>query len=203
MTLNMKLEDGNVFRGDLTITSLGYEAFNKREKILSNGGSAEYAGKFQKVLSELIISDYSIENLEDVSKPLIEKMKVESKLEVSNPSVIYLNPFMVERWEKNPLKSPHRMYPVDFGAPVETSFMLNLEYPAQYVVEELPPNAAVALPQGGGRYLFNATNQGNKITLSSLINLSKTVYLPDEYPALREMYNRVVQLHQSQVVFKR
>ena len=202
MIMNLKLEVDEVFRGDLSITSFGYEAFDKRNEILSTG-EKEYEVKFQKRLNELGISEYTIENLEDISKPLIEKMKVETSLGASNPSTIYLNPFMVERWETNPFKSKERQYPVDFGAPLETTFMLTLEYPEEFTVDELPINAAVGLPQNGGRYLFNLTNLGNKISMTSIVNLSKTVYSSGEYPALRELYNRIVQLHQSQIVFKR
>lgn len=203
MVLNLKLEEEDeIVRGTLTITSFGYEAFDKRNEILS-AGEKEYGEKFQKRLGELSISEYTIENLEDISKPLIEKMKVETSLDASNPSTIYLNPFMVERWETNPFKSKERQYPVDFGAPLETTFMLTLEYPEKFTVEELPTNAAVSLPQNGGRYLFSVTNLGNKISMTSIVNLSKTVYSPGEYPALRELYNRIVQLHQSQIVFKR
>ncbi len=200
--LNLKLDDDDSFRGSLTIASNGYEAFDTRTKMRSEGVK-EYEAAFQKGLSEMTISDYSIENLDDLSKPLIERMNVESSLDVSNPSTIYLNPFMVERWERNPLKSEQRLYPVDFGAPLETTFMLTLDYPGKFVVDELPTNAAMTLPMKGGRYLFNASNFSNKISLTSIINLSKTVYSSGEYTALRELFNRMVQIQQSQIVFKK
>ena len=202
LVMSLKLDDDDVFRGALTIASYGYEAYDKRIEILSEG-TQEYEKKFQKDLGELTISEYAIENLEDITKPLIEKMKLETSLGVSNPSTIYLNPFMMDRWETNPLKSNDRKYPVDFGAPLETTFMVTLEYPEKFVVEELPVNAAVGLPLNGGRYLFNVSNLGNKISITSLISLLKTMYLPNEYAALRELFNRIVQLHQSQVVFKK
>ncbi len=202
MLLNLTLDDDDTFRGSLTITSNGYEAFDTRTRMRSEGVK-EYEAAFEKGLSEMTISDYSIENLDDLSKPLIERMNVESSLEVSNPSTIYLNPFMVERWERNPLKSEQRLYPVDFGAPLETTFMLTLDYPEKFVVDELPTNAAIALPLKGGRYLFSANNFSNKISLTSIINLSKTVYSSGEYTALRELFNRMVQLQQSQIVFKK
>ncbi|MBK5278133.1 MAG: transglutaminase domain-containing protein [Bacteroidia bacterium] len=202
LMVNLKLEEDDAFHGTLIITSFGYEAFDKRTKILSEG-LQEYEKEFHNRLSEMSISEYTIENLEDLSKPLIEKMKVETGLSVSNPSTIYLNPFIVERWEANPFKSTLRQYPVDFGAPLETTFLLSLEYPEKFVVEELPANVAVTLPQNGGRCLFNVTNLNNKISMSSIINISKTVYSAGEYHALRELFNRIVQLHQSQVVLKR
>lgn len=64
-------------------------------------------------------------------------------------------------------------------------------------------NAAIGLPLNGGRYLFNLTNLSNKVSMTSIVNLTKTVYSPGEYAALRELYNRIVQLNQSQIVFKK
>ena len=203
LIMELKLEEDEIFRGNLLITSYGYEAFDKRTAILSDGGIQEYEKKFREGLRDLSILGYAIENLEDLSKPLIEKMKIEISLAASNPSIIYFNPFMIDRWETNPFKTLERHYPVDFGAPLESTFMLTLEYPERYVVEELPSNAAISLPLKGGRYLFNLTNLGNKISMTSIINLAKTVYAPSEYQALREIFSRIVQLHQSQIVFKK
>lgn len=64
-------------------------------------------------------------------------------------------------------------------------------------------NAAIGLPLNGGRYLFSLTNLSNKVSMTSIVNLTKTVYSPGEYAALRELYNRIVQLNQSQIVFKK
>ncbi len=203
VVLNLKLDNDQVFRGDLTITSYGYEAFDKRMEIASAGGVKEYEEKVKKEWNELSVGEYVLENVLDTNLPVIEKMKVETSLDVSNPSVIYLNPFMVERWEKNPFKSETRMYPVDLGAPLETTIMLALEYPDTYIIEDLPVNAAVALPQGGGKYLFSVTNLGNKVMMTNVIQLSKPAYAPNEYPHLRELLSQVVQLHQSQIVFKK
>ena len=50
---------------------------------------------------------------------------------------------------------------------------------------------------------LNLTNLSNKVSMTSIVNLTKTVYSPAEYAALRELYNRIVQLNQSQIVFKK
>lgn len=39
--------------------------------------------------------------------------------------------------------------------------------------------------------------------MNNTISLYKTVYTPSEYPALRELFNRLLQLHQSQIVLKK
>jgi len=128
---------------------------------------------------------------------------VETSLDSANLNTIYLNPFFVGRWKKNPFVSNERSFPVDFGAPMETTFLLNLEYTDTYEVDDMPQGTALVLPQNGGRYLFNVTNPSNKISMTSIINLSKVVYSSVEYHNLKELFNRIIDTHQSQIVFKK
>ncbi|HCZ35927.1 MAG TPA: hypothetical protein DHV26_08365, partial [Cytophagales bacterium] len=156
-----------------------------------------------KRYNDFEILDYKVENAEDLAKPIIEKFKLKSSLEIASPDLLYLNPFFVREWKSNPFKTNERLYPVDFGAPLETTFLLNLEYPQEFVVDELPTSTALALPQNGGKYLCNITNTGNKISLTSVLAISKSVYSSVEYHSLKELFNRIVSTEQSQIVLKR
>ncbi|MBL7872748.1 MAG: hypothetical protein JNM78_14115 [Cyclobacteriaceae bacterium] len=195
--------NGNKFKGDLLIVSSGYEAYNKRKAINSEESIEVYKNKMQQNSHSFQIVSYSLENFNDLSKPLMEKVEVESLLDSSNPNILYLNPFFIERWEHNPFKATQRLYPVDFGAPMESTFILNLDYPDSYFVDEMPSSAAMALPQNGGKFLVNITNPENKILMTSIINLSKVVYTSNEYHALKELFNRIVNIQQSQIVLKK
>ncbi len=202
ITLSLRLNE-NTFKGDLLIVSSGYEAYDKRKAISSQESIEKYKNKMQQNFHSFQIVNYELENFNDLSKPLIEKFKVESSLETSNPNILYLNPFLIERWEQNPFKSNQRLYPVDFGAPMESTFILNLDFPDSYLVDEVPKSIAMALPQNGGKFLVNVTNRENRISLTSIINLSKVVYSSDEYHTLKELFNRIVQMQQSQIVLKK
>lgn len=202
IVLNLRLDEKK-FVGDMTINSLGYEALEKRNAIKAAGSLEKYRETLEKNWEDFTILSYEIENKDDLAKPLIEKFQVETSLETADPNTLYLNPFFVGRWKKNPFISNERLYPVDFGAPLESTFILNLEYPATYEVDDMPKSSALALPQNGGRYLFNITNPANKITMTSIINLSKVVYSSVEYHTLKELFNRIIDTHQSQIVFKK
>lgn len=202
ITLSLRLNE-NTFKGDLLIVSSGYEAYDKRKAISSQESIEKYKNKMQQDFHSFQIVNYELEDFNDLSKPLIEKFKVESSLEMSNPNILYLNPFLIERWEQNPFKSNQRLYPVDFGAPMESTFILNLDFPDSYLVDEVPKSVAMALPQNGGKFLVNVTNRENRISLTSIINLSKVVYSSDEYHTLKELFNRIVQMQQSQIVLKK
>jgi len=202
VSLNLKLID-NEFVGEMTVTSYGYEAVDKRREYAIAGSIDKYREELEKRLSDFEILDYQIENVTDLSKPVVEKFKVKSSLETASPDILYLNPFLVGQWKSNPFKANERLYPVDFGAPLETTFMLSLEYPENFVVDELPISTALALPQGGGRYICNIANTANKISLTSILNISKSVYSSAEYHVLKELFNRIVSTEQSQIVLKR
>jgi transglutaminase-like putative cysteine protease len=202
VSLNLKLENGE-FAGEMTITSYGYEALDKRRELAIAGSVEKYSDELEKRYNDFEILDYKVENEEDLAKPIIEKFKLKSSLEMASPDLLYLNPFFVREWKSNPFKTNERLYPVDFGAPLETTYLLNLEYPQEYAVDELPTSTALALPQNGGKYLCNITNTGNKISLTSVLAISKSVYSSVEYHSLKELFNRIVSTEQSQIVLKR
>ncbi|MBX2898336.1 MAG: hypothetical protein KF775_01730 [Cyclobacteriaceae bacterium] len=201
ISLNLKL-NGKEFTGEMVITAFGYDALDKRREIAKAGSEEKYREALQKKSSEFEILEFTLENPADLSKPVLEKYKVKLSLDEPHAGTLYINPFLVERWTVNPFKSNERNYPVDFGAPLESTFMFSLEFPANYVVDEIPASTALALPQNGGRFLCNATHAAGKITVTSIINLTRSVYSSTEYHTLKELFSRIVSMHQSHIVLK-
>jgi hypothetical protein len=116
---------------------------------------------------------------------------------------IYLWPMLTEARTENPFKEAERLYPVDFGTAIDELYMTTFTLPEGYTVEELPKPAALALPDKGGRFTYQVTQAGNTIQVMSRLTLRKTVYLADEYGALRELFALVVAKHAERVVLKR
>ena len=111
IVLNLHLE-GEKFLGDMTIRSFGYEAFDKRNELHREGSVENYKEKLERNSNDFTILKYEIENKDDLSLPLVEKFQVERSLESMDPSTLYLNPFFVGRWTKNPFTSNERLYPL-------------------------------------------------------------------------------------------
>lgn len=198
--LDLTLE-GDAFKGLLTITSSGYEAFEKRSRIIDAGSEQAYLQRIQSNLHEIVLSDYKVENFKDPNQPLVETFGFEMKVDQMGAKKLYLNPFLIDRWQNNPFRSNQRLYPVDFGAPVESTFHLTLNFPPQYFIEENLENSAYTLPGNGGRYLLNATSLENKLSVTSIITLNKMVYSSNEYHSLKELFNRIIESQNSQIVF--
>ncbi len=197
------LTETGTLKGLIQHQYTGYSAIEKRKEIASFSNEEEYISKLKAKRSTLGISKVEIVNAEDITKPLIEKIEIEIESYIDLKAGHFLfNPF-IEGKDRNPFKSNERLYPVDFGAPVEETIIFNLEYPANFELAGTPDKVALSLPNSGGRYLFGVQNVGNKIIMNNSLSINRTVYTSDEYHYLKELYNRVVQVQESDWVFKR
>ena len=203
-TLLLKLEPDGSLNGDVRISSSDYEALSKRKNMASFNSEEEYVEDTDNKLPRMSIKDFKIENRYDVTQSLMEKYSVQfESFDSLGMNRIYFNPFIFDKWTENPFKSSERLYPVDFGAPLSYTYTLIFEYPDHYQVMALPEKVTLALPDNGGSFTFDVQNDGNRITMRSLLKTSRYIYNSDEYHALREIFARIVQLHKTDVVLER
>jgi hypothetical protein len=198
---NLAVTDDGRLKGSVEISHFGYSAVGERKTISDAGDEKEYikdladAWNFQSWNFE--VTAHEILNVRDIARPLVVKLQVEA------PTFdLLFNPIVAEKWSKNPFKSTERLYPVDFGAPLDETFILNLQHPPTYSLSEIVGKVGVALPNNGGRFIYEVNQiQENKITVTSTLQVSKAVFSPEEYHYLREIFNRVVSAHQNILVF--
>lgn len=199
---NLKLGEDGIIKGTLQNAYYGYEALDKRKEIASFTSEKEYFQNLKDKATGYQILNSEIVNGDDSSKELIENFEVEMEGDADADYVLF-NPFLDQKLKENPFKSSVRVYPVDYGAPIDQSLSISFEYPATFELAELPEKAALVLPNGGGRYLFGIQNLGNKVMVNSLLNISKPLYSSEEYHYLKELYSRMIQVQNSDLVFKR
>ena len=107
------------------------------------------------------------------------------------------------RFNENPFKSESRAYPVDYPYPSNETYMLTLNIPEGYAVDELPEDMVIALPEQAGRYTFTTKQRGNTIQLTSRLKIGKMKFYAQEYPHLRQFFNMIVTKEQEQIVLKK
>jgi hypothetical protein len=202
--VSLTLQPAGNFKGKVVYSADGYEALQERKKITSFNTQEEYIESVDEKWNKIKILKYDIANLRQLNQTLQQTYEVEIEgFDNLNKNKLFLNPFFIGDWSKNPFTSRERLYPVDLGAPIEDQLSVTLEYPADFEISNLPPPVAVSLPDNGGRYLFSVQNVGNKIILNSLLTLNKAIYTSEEYPYLKELINKVVQSYQSSLVFNK
>ena len=110
---------------------------------------------------------------------------------------------MIKPIRTNPFKLKERLYPVDFGSVQEERVSINLELPESYKIKELPKDVSIGLPNNGGRFMLQFVQNGNNLVINQLIQLNKPIYSSEEYHALKELYNRIIQTHKTGILLTR
>jgi len=203
VSMDMKWLPTEELKGSLIVQYSGYDALDQRKKIKGKSDS-ENLKELGKQFHDGEVENYKIENAEDLTIPLTEKIDLKfAAFENTGASTFYFNPFLLNRYEKNPFHSTERLYPVDLGAPIESNYLITIELPENILVDEAPKSSAFSLPNGGGRCFFNIAVTGKTVTAAFMMSLSRAIYTSEEYHYLKEFFSRVVQVQQSQFVFKK
>lgn len=116
--------------------------------------------------------------------------------------IIYLSPFEYGVISENPFKRNERFSNVDFPFGTDIKVISNLEIPEGYSIE-MPENTAIGLPDNGGRFIYSTQRMGNRVTVLSQFELSKTVFSADEYPILKQFYQLMADKNTEPIVLKK
>ena len=203
-TLTLNLDKEGLIRGSIQTTYIGYEAVRQRKKIHTFSNHQEYITDLDNKLENIEISHFEITNAENFEKPLVQKLEIEIQaFDSFNADNFLFSPFILGKWDENPFKSNERLYPVDFGTPLEFITILSLEYPENLEIVNLPEKTGLALPNAGGRYIYDAQNTGNRLTLNNALTISKTIFTSTEYHYLKELFTRIIQIENGDLIFKK
>lgn len=203
-TADLALQENGKLKGMITKVSYGYEAFNTRKKINNFNSVEEFVEDFDEKWAGTRILKSEIFNLDSLESPLRETYTIEmDAFDNLSKDKFYFNPFFLNRLTANPFKLEDRSYPVDLGAMIDSRIVINVALPEKFAVVGQPADLSLALPNGGGKFMCNTQKEDNKFTFSEVKQLNKAIYPPEEYPSLKELYNQIVQLQKTDIVFQK
>lgn len=202
--LDLTLQSNGKLKGTITTYSSGYEAYDQRKAIRKFNSTDEYVEDLDEKMTKIKILSSEITNLDSLDLPLGEKYEVEiDAFDNLNHTRLSFNPFILNRISSNPFKLEERSYPVDWGMPSDERFMLTVHLPADYVVESAPKGTALTLPNAGGKFITDYNADGSVFTVSNVLQFNKSIYATEEYPYLKEMYNKIIAAEKADIVFKK
>ena len=143
-----------------------------------------------------------IDSLDKYDEPL--RLRYEFDIKTDKEDIIYFNPMFGEAWKENPFKSAERFYPVEMPYTIDETYLLRLEIPTGYVMDEMPKQMVVKFNEDDdGMFEYRISESGGTISLRSRLRLKRAYFQPEEYEMLREFFNLVVKKHNEQIVFKK
>jgi Domain of Unknown Function with PDB structure (DUF3857) len=183
----------------------GYVAYAYKKEF-KEIGKEKFEEKIKKETNEASISNISLSNFEEADKTASIKYDFALNEEFSSEEdILYVNPMIQGKVSENPFKLEERLYPIDFGAASDVTYVINLDIPQGYKVESLPKSISTILKDKSGQFSYNCTFDAgnNKIAVVSRINFKNALYYAEQYQEIKELYNRIVQKHNEQIVLKK
>lgn len=117
---------------------------------------------------------------------------------------LYLQPILLPLIDGELADVEARNFPIDFPYPWQQRYIANLRLPAGYVLEDAPAPVRLRAADGSmvASYVVQEVSPG-RVSVVYTVQLDRTLYAPEEYGALREMYRRIAELQDSPLVFKK
>jgi hypothetical protein len=190
--------------GEFSLMEKMYYAVALDKKINAATNTDEFITDYESETPGLIISEYTIENLDDRSQPIMMKYKAVYNLSDDSPKdIIYINPCLGAGTDSNPFTTENREFPVDFIIPWSSKIINTMTIPEGYQVAEMPKSAVITLPDQLGSYKYTIAANGNQIQLMSLIDIRASQISAINYPDIREFYSRIVAKNAEMIVLKK
>ncbi|MBS1918570.1 MAG: DUF3857 domain-containing protein [Bacteroidetes bacterium] len=174
-----------------------YESLSLRNKFTKNEMKKEI---WKSYSSDMEIYNEAIENISNYEEPV--SASCDLKLKFSD-AIIYFDPLFGQGMKRNPFAADKRLYPVEMPYKTDDTYVLNMEIPSGYSIDEMPKPGRIKLNENDGLFEYLIAVENGKIQLRSRLHLNKTFFAPEEYNSLRDFFAYVVKKQSEQIVFKK
>lgn len=196
-------EDGELV-GSFKAKFDGYDAIGHREGLHTSAHTDYWHTILAEMMPDIRVETAAIQNLDTLTAPLMVELQCNlGGVVQATGDYIYMSPILIPAFGENPFQLAERNYPVQFPHPIEHQFVLQVEIPEGYVVEELPENLNMSLPNTGGSFQLSINQTGNFLNAIYKLRINQLTFFPDEYGNLKEFYNRSLVKQTAQVILKR
>ncbi|MFY8008363.1 MAG: transglutaminase domain-containing protein [Flavobacterium sp.] len=189
--------------GKLRDQYLDYNAFNYRERY-NNVNKESMVERIEKSHPGLEISEFEVQNTNDLSKPIIENyaFDLDNAIEIIGDKM-YLSPLLFFTMNENPFKQEKREYPIDFIFPHQDKYNVSLKLPEGYVVESLPQSKVISMPEDMANFKFNLSNSGDQLQMVCSLDINRAVIGSEYYETLKSFFKEVINKQTEKVVLKK
>jgi len=193
--------DGVSVARQTTLTTTGYYAQQLREdakKYFTKESQRE--NRIKNVFE--IDSKTHISNLDDNSKLFI--MEFSDKISTGSAGdSLWFSPIDKIEIDTLYLSDEERLYAFDIEYPRMENYSVQLKVPVGYSIRELPAPKMLILPDRGGKFVFNATSNGENVTMVCQLTLNKSNYDIEEYRQVKELLTAAAAKLKQPVVLQR
>jgi hypothetical protein len=175
-----------------------------RQEAKEKGVAAQKESIRKGVGSEFTVSEVVLENIDSANKNI--EIKYEAALPLDKEAdVLYINPMLGPTFKENPFKTAERLYPVEMPYTLNDTYVVNIDIPDGYEVDELPKSTRVNLYESDGmfEYMINANAEARTISMRCRLLINRADFAAEDYEALRDFFAYVVKKQGETIVLKK
>jgi hypothetical protein len=177
-----------------------YASVGIRDDIAENGEAHYFESERKSFPFPVEVRDKRVDSLKLYDQPVTVNYSM--AFPVGEDDRLYFNPMLCEGMKGNLLSAPERHYPVEMPFKVDELYVLHMEIPQGYEVEELPKPTRVLLGEDGSyEYLIQADDL--MVQIRSRLVIRKTYFGADAYQPLRNFFAAVLKKQGEVIVFKK
>ena len=193
-------EDGKM-SGEASVYSYDYSRTNRIQAIRKSKDKyiEEY---FTSKNQGLTIDNVDIENEENDSVPLLQKIKFNQSV-TSSGDYQYFSVNMFSGIERNPFIADSRFSDVFFGTNQQYSIVGTFSIPKGYSFETLPKNLRMIMPDTSISMTRQFAVQENSVSIRINLDFKRPFYTVEEYADFKEFYKQLFALLSEQIVFRK
>ncbi len=163
--------------------------------------SVKYVNKMAE-RDGITISEYAIDNRTAFLPMATERFSFTKKAEADGTH-IYFNPLVIPVISESPFKAVNRTLPVEYPYKYMTTIAASMQLPEGYEVEEMPKPLNITTEDKMLSVRVNYALQGTKLLVQYRFIVGKTLFLPQEYDILRQIYDSMVEKCSEMAVLKK
>jgi len=203
VNLLYKIDDTGNVNGAVRTQLSEQFAFSFREE-LSSISSEDHINSLESSQNNIEILDYKLENLDDLSKPIIENYNFKSNNEIEIiGNKIFFSPLLFFKNNQNPFYQETRAFPIDFGYPSSKRYIVSIEIPDGFRIDYIPAPVEISTPSKLANFRFNISASDSKIQIVINYSINSAVIPEELYFEIKDFFSKMINKENEKIVLKK
>jgi hypothetical protein len=202
--VNAELTGAGKIVGNATITSYDHSKSIRLEGKNETGDDEPDDEKefIRKDFTELKIDSFITEFAEDDLSPLTESF-VFTYEPSSTDDFMFLDPFFLSNFRKNPFTDSLRRTSLDFNSIQLLMTTVNIQLPENYEITNLPKNVRMRMADSSILFTRTTSVHNHTIHFSNQMEVLRPMFEKEDYDAIRDFFAKMYGLITEQIILKK
>jgi hypothetical protein len=200
LQLKLTLQPDGTLNGTAKYKASGYASLEDRRQLNQETDIQQHLEKWTGQTMSAVETTGFGNSYEDIN---VTAQMDASAAVMNNENLYYVNAIMASHYPENPLTTETRLFPVDLQVPRDYVYVLQLDLGEGIVIEEMPESINFALPEGKGRYSLRFIELNGNLQIIEKLSFDNPFFYAQEYAALKNFFDLVVEQQQAMVVLRR